>query len=60
MKGSIEEKMRDFQNNKAAIGKGIEKELTPAEEKAAKIPMMLDLFGIKATGSGREIRDEWD
>ena len=50
--------MRDFQNSKAALGKGIISKLSATEEKAARIPMMLDLFGIKVS-KGDAVADDW-
>ena len=51
MKGSIEEKMNGYQDAKAKLGKGAMSRLTREEERAARVPLMLDLFGVKARQS---------
>jgi len=46
MKDSLEEKMVDLQDAKAALGKGSLEKLTDEEKRKARLTALLDLFSI--------------
>lgn len=56
MKDSIEERMVDLQNAKAALGKGSLQKISPQERKKARLTFLRDLFNI----DDQDLVSRWD